>query len=69
MSTKTGRVKMFNQVKGHGFIIPDEGGQDVFVHYTKVEGKRRDALSEGDLVSYEATETSKGPAAMSVTLR
>ncbi|KDN42473.1 hypothetical protein RSAG8_06790, partial [Rhizoctonia solani AG-8 WAC10335] len=69
MSTKTGTVKMFNQVKGHGFIVPDDGGQDVFVHYTNVEGRRRNALSEGDLVSYEVTETPKGPAALSVARR
>ncbi|EUC60852.1 cold-shock DNA-binding domain protein [Rhizoctonia solani AG-3 Rhs1AP] len=69
MNTKTGKVKMFNQVKGHGFIVPDEGGQDVFVHYTNVDGKKRNALNEGDSVSYEVTETNKGPAALSVARR
>lgn len=55
-------------VKGHGFIAQDNGGPDVFVHYTRVAGgKGRDALNEGDLVSYEASNTGKGPAASLVT--
>jgi CspA family cold shock protein len=56
-------------VKGHGFITQDDGGPDVFVHHSKVSGKGKDALDQGDLVSYQVHETVKGPAASSVAKR
>ncbi|KAG8741718.1 hypothetical protein FRC10_002545 [Ceratobasidium sp. 414] len=67
--SKTGVVKWFNEVKGHGFITQDDGGQDVFVHHTKITGNGRKVLSEGDPVSYDSRDTPKGPAATSVSKR
>jgi len=49
----TGTVKWFNSVKGYGFIQPDEGGQDVFVHISAVERAGLGQLNEGQKVSYE----------------
>ncbi|KAG9095893.1 hypothetical protein FS749_009530 [Ceratobasidium sp. UAMH 11750] len=56
-------------VKGHGFIAQDDGGPDVFVHHTNIVGKGRKVLSEGELVSYDARDAPKGPAATSVSKR
>jgi CspA family cold shock protein len=52
----TGTVKWFNPTKGYGFIEPDEGGKDVFVHISAVERAGMDTLSEGQKVSYELEE-------------
>jgi CspA family cold shock protein len=49
----TGTVKWFNSVKGYGFIQPDEGGQDVFVHISAVERAGLGQLNEGQKISYE----------------
>lgn len=49
----TGTVKFFNPAKGFGFIAPDDGGQDVFVHVSAIQNSRLSALNEGDQVSYE----------------
>ncbi|MBM3514953.1 MAG: cold-shock protein [Alphaproteobacteria bacterium] len=49
----TGTVKWFNKVKGFGFIQPQDGGKDVFVHITAVERAGMDSLNEGQKVSYE----------------
>ena len=49
----TGTVKWFNATKGYGFIQPDEGGNDVFVHITAVERSGLNGLNEGDKISYE----------------
>lgn len=49
----TGTVKWFNETKGYGFIQPDTGGKDVFVHISAVERARLRGLSEGQKVSYE----------------
>lgn len=57
-----GTVKFFNEVKGFGFITPDEGGKDIFVHKN---GLTED-ISEGDQVSYETEEGQKGPNAVNV---
>ncbi|KAG8684385.1 hypothetical protein FRC12_010890 [Ceratobasidium sp. 428] len=67
--SKTGVVKWFNEVKGHGFITQDDGGPDVFVHHSNILGRGRKVLSEGDLVSYEAYDAPKGPAATAVSKR
>ena len=56
----TGVVKWFNTVKGYGFITPDEGGKDVFVHITAVNASGLDGLNEGQKVSYETEEDRKG---------
>ena len=55
-----GTVKFFNTAKGFGFITPDEGGKDVFVHATAVEAAGMRALNEGDRVSFELEDDRKG---------
>lgn len=52
----TGTVKWFNATKGYGFIEPDEGGKDVFVHITAVQAAGLPGLNEGQKVSYEISE-------------
>ncbi|MCB0375838.1 MAG: cold-shock protein [Rhodospirillales bacterium] len=52
----TGTVKWFNPTKGFGFIVPDEGGNDVFVHITAVEQAGMKTLTEGQKISYELTQ-------------
>ncbi|MDA9262320.1 cold shock domain-containing protein [bacterium] len=59
-----GTVKFFNETKGFGFITPDEGGKDVFVHANGLV----DEIREGDKVSYEVEETPKGLNALNVTV-
>ena len=56
----TGKVKWFNEQKGWGFIIPDEGGDDVFVHYSAIEAEGYKTLKEGQAVSYELTPGKNG---------
>lgn len=55
----TGTVKWFNSVKGFGFIQPDEGGKDVFVHVSAVERSTLGHLSEGQKISYDVRRDSK----------
>jgi CspA family cold shock protein len=64
---KQGMVKWFSQEKGYGFIIPDEGGEDLFVHYTSIEGSGFRGLEEGERVSYEVGQGRKGPQAQNVS--
>ena len=52
----TGTVKWYNPTKGYGFIVPDEGGNDVFVHVSAVEQAGMRSLAEGQKLSYELTE-------------
>ncbi len=52
----TGTVKWFNPTKGYGFIVPDAGGKDVFVHISAVEKAGLKSLNEGQKISYELTE-------------
>jgi cold shock protein len=56
----SGTVKFFNSAKGFGFITPDEGGKDVFVHASAVEAAGMRALNEGDRVSFELEDDRKG---------
>lgn len=61
-----GRLTQWDDAKGYGFITPDDGGRDLFVHYTGIEGTGYRALSEGQKVEYEATQGQKGPQATNV---
>jgi len=62
----TGTVKWFNDAKGYGFITPDAGGKDVFVHFSAIEGDGFKSLAEGAKVEYEQAEGQKGPEARNV---
>ncbi|HSE82309.1 MAG TPA: cold shock domain-containing protein [Gaiellaceae bacterium] len=62
----TGTVKWFNDAKGYGFIAPDEGTKDLFVHFSNIAGEGFKSLSEGSRVEYEAREGTKGPEATNV---
>jgi CspA family cold shock protein len=63
----TGTVKWFNDAKGYGFITPDEGSNDVFVHHSAIVGDGFKSLAEGAKVQYDAAEGQKGPEAKNVT--
>lgn len=65
----TGTVKWFNDSKGYGFITPDEGGQDLFVHHSGIEGSGFKTLAEGAKVEFEVTQGDKGPQATNVITR
>jgi cold shock protein len=62
----TGTVKWFSDDKGYGFITPDDGSQDVFVHHSAIQSEGFRTLAEGSKVSYESEDGPKGPAAQSV---
>jgi CspA family cold shock protein len=62
----SGTVKWFNEEKGYGFITPDDGSKDLFVHYSNIAGDGFKTLSEGQKVSFEAGEGRKGPEATDV---
>jgi cold shock protein len=62
-----GTVKWFSQEKGYGFIRPDDGSEDVFVHHTGIAGEGFKTLEEGDKVTYEVTEGRKGLQAANVS--
>ena len=66
MSRQTGVVKWFNRIKGFGFIQPDDGGKDVFVHYTAIDGDGYKNLYEGDRVDFELVDVGRGPQAQRV---
>jgi CspA family cold shock protein len=59
-------VKWFNDAKGYGFIAPDEGTKDLFVHFSNIAGEGFKSLTEGSRVEYEAREGTKGPEATNV---
>jgi CspA family cold shock protein len=61
-----GKVKWFNESKGFGFIVPDDGSKDVFVHFSAIEAEGYKVLHEGDEVSFEVQETDKGRQAVNV---
>jgi CspA family cold shock protein len=61
-----GTVKWFNNDKGFGFITPESGGKDVFVHHTAINSKGFRSLAEGDKVEFVITQGEKGPAAKDV---
>lgn len=62
----TGTVKWFNEQKGYGFISPDDGGDDLFVHHSNIMMEGYRALQDGQKVTYEAGQGRKGPEATKV---
>ncbi|MDF1503981.1 cold-shock protein [Roseisolibacter sp. H3M3-2] len=63
----TGSVKWFNDAKGFGFITPDNGSKDCFVHHSAIQSKGFRSLAEGERVEFEIVDGQKGPAAENVT--
>ncbi|HKS48563.1 MAG TPA: cold-shock protein [Amycolatopsis sp.] len=63
-----GTVKWFNGEKGFGFIAPDDGTKDVFVHYSEISGNGFRSLDENARVEFETTQGDRGPQAVRVTL-
>lgn len=63
----TGTVKWFDDTKGFGFITPENGSKDCFVHHTAIQGSGFKSLSEGDRVEFDVLEEPKGPKAANVT--
>ena len=61
-----GTVKWFNESKGFGFITQDDGGADVFAHYSEIQGEGFRNLSEGDAVSFEVVQGDKGLKAVNI---
>lgn len=64
-----GTVKWFNDQKGYGFITPNDGGKDLFVHHTAIKAKGFRSLKEGQLVDFEVENTDKGPKAANVVAK
>ena len=62
----TGTVKWFNDAKGFGFITPEHGEKDVFVHFSAIQAGGFKSLAEGQRVSFEVTDGPKGPQASNV---
>jgi CspA family cold shock protein len=62
-----GTVKWFSDTKGYGFVTPDDGSADIFVHHSAIEGTGFKSLSENDVVEYEVEPGPKGPRARKVT--
>ena len=68
MSNTTGTVKWFNEDKGFGFITPEDGGKDVFVHFRSIQTEGYKTLVEGQQVKFTIEQGQKGPQAANVTV-
>ena len=66
---QSGKVKWFNNAKGYGFIIPNDGGDDIFVHFSTIEADGYRSLLEGQVVEFEHTQGPKGRQATRVLPR
>ncbi|ARC53454.1 transcription antiterminator/RNA stability regulator CspE [Candidatus Riesia pediculischaeffi] len=66
MSKMKGSVKWFNEAKGFGFISPEDGSKDVFVHFTSIQSEGFKTLTEGQKVEFEVSNGEKGPSAVNV---
>ena len=64
----TGTVKWFNNAKGYGFILPDDGGEDLFAHYSSIEMEGYKTLKAGQMVTFEVIEGAKGLHATNIQL-
>ena len=64
---RTGTVKWFSEAKGYGFITPQDGGKDVFVHHSAIAGTGFKTLAEGQRVMFDVKQGSKGPQAVDVS--
>jgi cold shock protein len=69
MSKQAGTVKWFSRLKGYGFILPEDGDTEIFVHYSAIDGEGYRNLYEGDTVEFELIDVGKGPQARSVTAK
>jgi cold shock protein len=67
MARVTGTVKWFNDAKGYGFITPENGTKDCFVHHTAIKADGFRSLAEGERVEFDIVDGPKGPAAENVT--
>ena len=65
-SLANGTVKWFSEQKGYGFITPEDGGKDLFVHYSNIVGEGFRNLQDGQAVEYDAAQGQKGPEAQNV---
>jgi Cold shock proteins len=69
MQVSTGIVKWFNASKGYGFIAPDDGGNDLFIHHSEIQTEGYATLDEGQKVEFEVGQGKKGPCATNVIPR